>query len=196
MSMRGLSFGEGRSGMPERCECLHCCRFYRRITPSTAGFAERIPYVFADFDQPRNSCKAYYWIPARAGMVFPEQVQPAFGLRFFRFPLSSLPLSSFPQCNFSRFDDFGECRRIVDGHFGQGLAVKFDLGFFQASNEFPVTQSKLPSCRIYSRNPKCSEFPFSDSSVSGCVAICPNDRLLDGSEQRSASASKAFNSFE
>jgi len=103
---------------------------------------------------------------------------------------------SLTQSGFDRFDHFGESGDIVHCHFGECLAIQLDLGFFQTGDEFAIAESQLPGCCIDTDNPECPKFSLAYPTISGSIAICSDDCLLDGSEQFSASSPKALCTFE
>ena len=85
------------------------------------------------------------------------------------------------QCCLDLFHDHLKTSRIMDGHFGERLAIQLNVRLVQSMNEFAVTQTMLTNSCIDTGDPQSAEVPFSDAAIAVGIDLSPHLRFHDGS---------------
>ena len=84
----------------------------------------------------------------------------------------------------------------MDRHFGQRLAIHFDVGKLQTINELAVAKIMLATSGAQTRDPESTEVTLLLAAIPERIGAAAKQRLLDGAGQLSATSAIALGSLE
>ena len=94
------------------------------------------------------------------------------------------------------FDHCSEGVGIDDGKIGKNLAIKFDVGLFQAADQTRIIDSIHACGRAETGDPQASEITFLGPSVPIAETECAINGLGSGPEQTALAAPVSTSLFE
>ena len=84
----------------------------------------------------------------------------------------------------------------IYGHFSENFAVKHDVGFFQASDEFAVAESQSTASRVDADDPERAHTAFPDFTVTERENASANQRFLHCTGHIPTTAAESLRFFE
>src|SRR5689334_23007393 len=97
---------------------------------------------------------------------------------------------------FDLLDDGVEAGRIVNGHFGQRLAIQTDFGLAETVDEFAVAEAALTASGVDADDPQLAELALADAAVAEGIDAGADQSFLGGAEHVAATTTIAFNLLE
>jgi len=89
-------------------------------------------------------------------------------------------------------DEVGESCFVVNGHFGENLAIYIDIGCMDGMHEFAVANAVHTSGGVDARDPEAAHVALAIAAVTIHVSHRAHDRFMRGTKQAFACATMAF----